>query len=122
MRRRLERFLPIVVLALVMQILAPIATCWAATIAIIDPLQTASICHADGGSGSGDPDRHDVAHDGLCAVCVSHVGAAIDAPRTYAIAAHPGQVLIVRWPEASAAPASAGPGSNTQARGPPLSA
>jgi hypothetical protein len=123
MRRRLERFLPIFVLALVMQILAPIAAPWATTIAIAaDPLQTASICHADAGSVSGGPDRQDFAHDGLCAVCVSHVGAAVNVPRTHAIAAHPGQVLIVCWPEASAALASAGPSSNTQARGPPLSA
>ncbi|MGY3356331.1 uncharacterized protein (DUF697 family) [Bradyrhizobium sp. GM0.4] len=122
MRRRLERFLPIFVLALVMQILAPIAASWATTISIADPLQTASICHADGGSGPGAPDRQDLAHDGLCAVCMSHVGAAVDAPRTHAIAAHPGQVLIVCWPEASAALASAGPGSNTQARAPPRSA
>lgn len=48
MRRRLERFLPIVVLALVMQILAPIAASWAAGITVADPLQSASICHSDG--------------------------------------------------------------------------
>jgi hypothetical protein len=119
MRRRLKRFLPVVVLTLVMQILAPIAACWATTIAIVDPLQKASICHAGADNGPGDQDRGSSAHDGLCAVCVLHAGGAVDAPRTRTVAAHPGQVLIVHWPEASAVPASARITSNHQARGPP---
>ncbi|WP_445819632.1 DUF2946 family protein [Bradyrhizobium sp. ISRA442] len=122
MRHRLELFLPIVVLALVMQILAPVAACWAATIAFVDPLQTASICHVGGGVGSGDQDRENLAHDGLCVVCVSYAGAAVDAPRTHAIPPQPGEVLIVRWPDASAISASDRVGSSSRARGPPLSA
>jgi hypothetical protein len=122
MRRRLERLLPIVLLALVMQILAPIAASWAATITIADPLQAASICHAGGGNGSDGRDRQNPAHDGLCAACLLHAGAALDAPRTQAIAARPDQILIVRWPKTSAALASARIDENHQARGPPLSA
>ena len=49
MRRRLRKFLPIVLVALVVQILAPIAACWAASIATSDPLLGAAICHDDGG-------------------------------------------------------------------------
>ncbi|WFU70618.1 MULTISPECIES: DUF2946 domain-containing protein [unclassified Bradyrhizobium] len=101
-----------------MQILAPIAACWATTVAIVDPLQTASICHGSAGNRSGDQDRGSFAHDGLCAVCVSHAGGAVDAPRAHTVAAHPEQVLIVQWP-AQAAPAWARIASNIQARGPP---
>jgi len=38
MRKRLRNFLPIVLLALVVQIFAPIGACWAASIAASDPL------------------------------------------------------------------------------------
>ena len=38
MRARLQKFLPIVLLALAMQVLAPIAACWAAGQAVADPL------------------------------------------------------------------------------------
>jgi hypothetical protein len=44
MRRRLRKFLPIVLLALTVQILAPIAACWAPSIAGSDPLHAAIIC------------------------------------------------------------------------------
>ena len=38
MRRRLNNFLPIVLIALLVQIFAPIGACWAASIAASDPL------------------------------------------------------------------------------------
>ena len=55
MRRRLRNFLPIVLIALMVQILAPIAACWAASIAASDPLHAAIICQ-DAASTDG-PDR-----------------------------------------------------------------
>ena len=42
MRRRLKNFLPIVLIALAVQIVAPIAACWAAGIAASDPLIVAA--------------------------------------------------------------------------------
>jgi len=48
MRRRLRNFLPIVLMALAVQIFAPIGACWAASIAASDPLHAAAICHDDG--------------------------------------------------------------------------
>ena len=68
--RRLKNFLPIVLIALVVQIFAPIGACWAATIAASDPLAGAVICHGNGAPGAGqtDPTGHR-AHDGCCSVC-----------------------------------------------------
>ena len=48
MRRRLKNFLPIVLIALAVQIFAPIGACWAASIAASDPLHGAAICHGNG--------------------------------------------------------------------------
>ena len=55
--RRLKNFLPIVLIALVVQIFAPIGACWAASIAASDPLAAAVICH--GNAGPARPDRPD---------------------------------------------------------------
>ena len=84
MRRRLKNFLPIVLIALVVQIFAPIGACWAASIAASDPLAAAVICHgnANGTTGQSDQTGHR-AHDGCCSVCsVLHTGAPVDVPQT----------------------------------------
>jgi hypothetical protein len=61
MRRRLRKFLPIVMLAVAVQILAPIAACWAASIAASDPLGSALgsafICHDNAASAPAQSDR-----------------------------------------------------------------
>src|SRR4051794_22024973 len=49
MRKRLKNFLPIVMIALTVQIFAPVVACWAAGIAASDPLSAAVICHGNGG-------------------------------------------------------------------------
>ena len=49
MRRRLQKFLPIVLLALMVQILAPIGACWAAAVAVSDPLGSAVIWRSPSG-------------------------------------------------------------------------
>jgi hypothetical protein len=122
MRRRLQRFLPIVLIALVMQILAPIAACWASDITVTDPLQSAGICHSEATTGSGDQDRVPYAHDGVCAICVIHAGAAVDAPKPVALIFLAGQFRPIRWTDAGLTFAPSRIGSNTQARGPPQSA
>ena len=53
MRRRLRKFFPIVLIALMVQIFAPIGACWAASIAASDPLHAAVICHGDTASAQG---------------------------------------------------------------------
>src|SRR5258708_14700623 len=84
MRRRLRKFLTIVLIAVMVQILAPIAACWAASIAVSDPLYAAAICHDDGASNSGQTDQtgQPRAHDGCCSVCsAAHTGPPVYAPQ-----------------------------------------
>ena len=56
MRRRLKNFLPIVLVALAVQIFAPIGACWAVSIAASDPLARAVICHGNAAAGAGQSD------------------------------------------------------------------
>src|SRR3954471_16438488 len=83
MRRRLGKFLPIVLIAVLAQIFAPIGATWAASIAASDPLQSAVICHGDAAWASSQTDQSGPprAHDGCCSICsVVHSGAAVEAP------------------------------------------
>src|SRR5690349_11918273 len=87
MRRRLKNFLPIALLALAVQVLAPIATCWAASIAASDPLSAPVICH--GNAAAAGQDDQSGTQDALTACCglcgVLHTGAPVDRPATEAI-------------------------------------
>lgn len=121
MRRRLRKFLPIVLLGLAVQILAPIAACWAASIAVSDPLTMAAICQDSGDnqtSNQADQTGHH-AHDGVCALCcATQVGSSLDAPdTTLAIPyRHP-----LRMASCDVAPElrESGVGGHAQARAPP---
>jgi len=126
MRRRLRKFLPIVMLALAVQILAPIAACWAAGIAASDPLAAlgaAAICHdANGvaGNQAGQPDQtgHH-AHDGACALCcLGHASASLDTPNT-AMAAPYRHPLRVVWHDVTPQLRDSRSSGHAQARGPP---
>jgi hypothetical protein len=122
MRRRLEKYLPIVLIALMVQILAPIGACWAAAIAASDPLKAAEICHTDGGSGSADNDQSGQhrAHDGICAICcVMHASAALDTPQISAVVVPHLESSAVSWREQAPGPSGSRTGSNAQARAPP---
>src|SRR3954453_5248224 len=83
MRKRLKKFLPIVLIALVVQIFAPIGACWAASIAASDPLAAAVICHGNANAAPGPSDQAGHrAHDGCCSVCsVLQTGAPLDVPQ-----------------------------------------
>src|SRR6266568_8097893 len=84
MRRRLKNFLPLVLIALVVHVFAPIGACWAASIAASDPLAEAVICHGNAPSNLGQSDQTGHrAHDGCCSVCsVLQTGAPVDGPQT----------------------------------------
>jgi hypothetical protein len=121
MRRRLRKFLPIVLIALTVQIFAPIAACWAASIAASDPLHAAAICHDDGSSttSQGDQSGQPRAHDGCCSFCsVAHTGAPIDAPQT-AVATPYLQPEQVVWLDPAPDLFGSRTGSHAQARAPP---
>jgi Protein of unknown function (DUF2946) len=124
MRRRLARFLPIVLIALMVQILAPIGVCWAAAFAVSDPLLAAEICHSDPTSISGQTDQggEHRAHDGACSICcAAQASASFDTPQAVAVATPYQDVARVVWrdhaPDLSRFRAS----SNAQARAPPFS-
>jgi hypothetical protein len=122
MRRQLQKFLPIVLIALAVQILAPIAASWAAAIASSDPLQAAEICH-NLPESSGQPDQggDPHAHDGACLICCAvQASAAIDTPEQIHLAVPYRQITPVVWTTAARDVAPERPGSNTQARAPPL--
>lgn len=117
------RFLPIVWIALAVQILAPIAATWAVAMAAADPLQAAEICHtvSDASSGHSDQGGGQPAHDGACAICcVVQASNSIDAPQQTAFTVPHVQATHVDWTIAAMGLSPFRAGSNTQARAPPL--
>jgi hypothetical protein len=122
MRRRLRKFLPIVLMALAVNILAPIGACWAAGIAASDPLHAAAICHDDGASTPGQTNNQTGqphAHDGCCSVCsVAHTGAPVDTPQN-AVAAPYRQPERMVWLDRTPDLFGSRTGSHAQARAPP---
>ena len=122
MRRRLKNFLPVVLIALVVQIFAPIGACWAASIAASDPLAAAVICHGNAPSTSGQTDQTGHrAHEGCCSVCsVLQTGAPVDVPQTAEIISVDRQHASVAWVEFTPDRFASRAGSHAQARAPPL--
>ncbi|WP_420964294.1 DUF2946 family protein [Bradyrhizobium sp. B120] len=122
MRRQLKRFLPLVLVALLVQIFAPIGACWAASLAASDPLAGAVTCH---GGATQAADQNDQtghrAHEGCCAACsVLQTGAPITSPQTSAAIAVDRVTSQVTWQDF--APRLSGPraASEAQARAPPF--
>src|SRR5258706_4146868 len=123
MRRRLRNFLPVVLIALAVQILAPIGACWAVSIAASNPLRTAAICHdgaaTDQSNNQPDQTGQPRAHDGCCSVCsAAHAGVPAETPQT-AVAALYQQPERVVWLDLTPDLLGARTGSHTPARAPP---
>jgi len=121
MRARLQKFLPVVLLALVMQVLAPIAACWAAGQAVADPLQSAVICHsASEQGGPNDQTGTPPAHTGACALCcLAQANASLDSLPQTALSMPFRHAERVVWDAAGVSTVAAHKGSSAQARGPP---
>jgi hypothetical protein len=121
MRRRLRKFLPIVLIALTAQILAPIAACWAAGIAASDPLSAAPICSGGAGAAAGHSGQTgDHAHDGACSFCcVAHASASVDTPQIAVLEPYRQPDRVV-WLERVADLSGSRTGFHAQARAPPL--
>jgi DUF2946 family protein len=121
MRKRLKNFLPIVLIALVVQIFAPIGACWAASIAASDPLAAAVICHGNANAGTGQSDQTGHrAHDGCCSVCsVLQTGAPVDVPQTAEAISFERRQSNVVWIAFTPDRFGARAGSHAQARAPP---
>lgn len=121
MRRRLRKFLPIVLIALMVQIIAPIAACWAASIAASDPLQAVPICSGGAASAAhetGQTGEHP-AHDGACAMCcLAHAGGSLDTPQATWVTPSRQPERVV-WLDAAPDLFGSRAGSHAQARAPP---
>lgn len=122
MRRRLKNFLPIVLIALAVQVFAPIAACWAAGVAASDPLSAAAICHGNAAAENSQDDQSGSqdAQRGCCGLCgVLHTGAPVDPPQTASVFTYDRQVTSVVWHERALDPATSRAGTPEQARAPP---
>ncbi len=123
MRRRLERFIPIVILVVLVQLLAPIAAFRVVAYASSDPLYMASIC-AETTSSSGEqqtPSKAPHAHADCCAFCsVSHGGGLAAEPPSPLFVALQLEFQKVAWLEAASLMPAVRVGSNAQARAPPF--
>jgi hypothetical protein len=120
MRRRLGKLVPIVLIAVLVQIFAPIGATWAASIAASDPLHGALICHGNAASPSqtDQPGQHR-AHEGCCSVCsVVHAGAPVDTPQAAFATPWPHAERVV-WLDIAPDLFSSRAGSHAQARAPP---
>ena len=122
MRARLQKFLPLVLLALAMQVLAPIAACWAAGQAVADPLSVGVICHSASDPGSpSDQTGAPAAHAGACALCcLAQVNSSFDSPPHAALSVPFRHAERIIWHEWEASVLAAREGSSAQARGPPF--
>ena len=109
-------------LALVVQILAPIAACWAAGIAASDPLAAAVICHDVSGQADNQADQpvgHH-AHDGACALCCAvHAGTSPDTPSAITVAEPSRRSLRVVWQDPASELRDSRTSGHAQARAPP---
>jgi len=74
MQRRLGRFLPIVMLAMLVQFFAPISASWAFATAASDPLHLAGICSSasDATNDAGNTGSHQTANICCTLCCVAH--------------------------------------------------
>ncbi|MCA6120593.1 DUF2946 domain-containing protein [Bradyrhizobium sp. WSM 1704] len=119
MRRRFKNFLPIVLVALLVQIFAPIGACWAASLAASDPLAGATICHGDASPATGQGDQT-AAHAGCCSACsVLQTGAPVDGPQP-SVAAFERVPSQVAWHDFTTELDCSRAGTPAQARAPPI--
>jgi len=121
MRRRLERFIPIVLLVVLVQLLAPIAAFRVVAFASSDPLYMASICTGmTSGADQQAPSNTAHSHAGCCAFCsVGHsAGIAVDPPSPVFLTLQL-QFQKIAWLEAADPVPTVRVGSTAQARAPP---
>lgn len=119
MRRRLGKFLPIVLIAVLVQIFAPIGATWAASIAASDPLHAAAICHGNATPNQTDQSGQPRAHD-CCSICnVVHTGGPVATPQAAGVAPYH-DAARVTWLDAAPDLFSSRAGSHAQARAPPF--
>jgi Protein of unknown function (DUF2946) len=123
MRQRLHGFFPILLIALMVQIFAPIGATWMVAVAASDPLRGLEICHSDSsGAPAGDDQSGQHVHEACVLCCAAQAGAALDAPQPIAFAAPVLEARRVVWHPGSFVLVASRIGSNAKARAPPMSA
>jgi len=122
--QRLKRYFPIFMIALMVQILAPIGVNWAFAAAVSDPLATAEIClhNSDASPQEGDQGGQHQNHDASCILCCGFSAgvASSHTPEPVSIAASYRAVSAVVWDEHVPGLAESRAGSNAKARAPPV--
>ncbi|UFZ06029.1 hypothetical protein LQG66_06890 [Bradyrhizobium ontarionense] len=118
MRQRLQVFLPIVLIALMVQIMAPIGAAWAAATAASDPLRGIEICHSQPGAPSSDEQRDRHVRES-CALCCAAQPDALAGPLLPVSGVSPRYASDVVWRAAIPAACGARACSGAQARAPP---
>ncbi|MGY3452245.1 DUF2946 family protein [Bradyrhizobium sp. USDA 4353] len=119
MRQRLQAFLPVMLIALMVQILAPIGLAWAAAAAASDPLRGVEICHSLPGSQPADDESRSKPGREACALCCATQPAALEGPNQTAVDVLQRASLDVVWEAKAPAVSMAHAGSHAQARAPP---
>jgi hypothetical protein len=120
MRHWLERLLPVVAIALLVQVLAPVGAFRAVAQAAVDPLAFATVCTGQHDAGAQDLPAGDADHN-CCGFCAAaHGGSAALDPPTIAFSVLPRRYQRVVWPHRRQFVAPQRIGSNSQARAPPL--
>ena len=122
MRRRLEIFIPIVLLSILVQLFAPIAAFRMVAHAATDPLSMASICTEMASSADAQtaPAKTQHNHGDCCVFCAAgHGGALAIEPPPLIFVSLQRQYQHVAWLEAADAMPAGRVGSNAQARAPP---
>jgi hypothetical protein len=121
MRRRLEAFIPIVLLAVLVQLFAPIAAFRVVAYAVSDPLYMTSICSEM--TSSSDAQKAPAKtqdHGDCCAFCAAAHGGSIgvDPPQPVFVSLQR-QYQRISWLQAADRMPTVRVGSNAQARAPP---
>jgi hypothetical protein len=123
MRQRLRKYIPVFLIALMVQILAPIGASVAVAIAASDPLAAAEICqdHPSSVPASGDQGNQHQAHDANCFLCCVFNGSAAPAstPDTVGLVVPYRVDQGVVWHDGTPRVADSFAGSNARARAPP---
>jgi hypothetical protein len=122
MRRRLESFVPIVLFAVLVQLMAPIGAFCAVAHAASDPLGMPVICsEMTTAKGQAMPAHAPDAHANCCAFCAAaHAGSVVINPPLPVFVHLQRQYQRVVWLEAMDTVPTVRTGSNTQARAPPM--
>jgi hypothetical protein len=123
MRQRLQGFLPILLIALMVQILAPIGAAWMAAAAVSDPLRLVEICHSGAGSSPAQGDRGGQHADDSCgSCCIAQAAASLDTPQSATLTAPDLETRRIVWHPSALRLAAPRIGSNAKARAPPSAA